>query len=118
MTQQENVLDLHDLWIRDESAKLKLSKAMYPQLWESYKIKEESLIWFPLWGYNKFGQSRILKKIYVKDYSHPAFTLISPMENAEICDYEELLQIYQFLAESCASKMPATEALPYIRSRN
>ena len=101
-------------WIRDETAKLKICKVMYPTLWESYKIEAEKLEWYPTWGLSDPDRSRMLKRIDVKEATHLAYSTLAV--NQAFCDYEELLQVYQFLSQSDAIKVKASSAL--LNNRN
>ena len=100
-------------WIRDETAKLKICKIMYPMLWESYKVKEENLEWYPIWGLSSPDRSRMLKKIKVKELTHIKYSILTV--DPTFCDYEELLQVYQYLNQSGASKV---EASVFLHNRN
>jgi len=92
-------------WIRDETAKLKISQAMYPTLWESYKVDEGKLEWYPVWGLSIPDRSRMLKKINIRESTHISYSTLAV--NAAFCDYEELLQVYQYLNQSQAKKISA-----------
>lgn len=90
-------------WIRDEEAKLMISKAMYPYLWESHKIDESTLTWYPSWGLSKPDRSRMLKKINIREDKSNEYSTITV--NPEYCGYEDLLKVYQFLEDSGAEKI-------------
>ena len=93
-------------WIRDEEAKLKISKTIYPMLWESHKVKEESLEWYAVWGLSSPDRSRMLKKINIKEATRSDYSIMTV--DPKFCDYEELLQVYQYLDQSNAKKISAS----------
>ena len=90
-------------WIRDEEAKLMISKAMYPYLWESHKINDENLEWYPSWGLSNPDRSRMLKKINIREGKHEEFSTL--YLDPKFCGYEDLLKVYQYLDESGAKKI-------------
>lgn len=96
-------------WIRDEEAKLKICKAMFPNFWENYKIDEFTLEWYPVWGLSNPDRSRMLKKINIKEKTHKEYSMLSV--DPEFCNYEDLLSVYQYLSESPAKKIAASTFL-------
>jgi len=93
-------------WIRDEEAKLKISKIIYPMLWESHKVYAEDLEWYPIWGLSTPDRSRMLKKINIKETTRLEYSTMTV--DPKSCDYEELLQVYQYLDQSDAKKISAS----------
>ena len=98
-----------DRWIRDEEAKLKISKVMYPTLWESYKVEEDKLEWYAVWGLSIPDRSRMLKKINIKESTHIHYSTLTV--DPRFCDYEDLIRVYQYLDQSSAKKIAASKFL-------
>ena len=76
-------------------------------LWESHKIHEESLEWYPVWGLSSPDRSRMLKKINIKEITRSDYSIMTV--DPKSCDYEELLQVYQYLSQSNAKKICASK---------